>query len=209
MIIENYINTFCLNKLIKSIGSERILCFHKMSSKKRIAIYIDGSNFYFSIKKTFNCKVNIEKFCRKLASKEGNIVKINYYIAPIEQFSNPEMYAEQQSFFEKLKKIEKLDIILGRLEKRKRDEETYYVEKASDVNLALDLALDAEKGIYDESYLVSDDGDFSGAVSAAKGFGKKVVYVAIGNRKSISHHLKKVASRTFYITKNFIEDCAL
>ena len=32
------------------------------------------------------------------------------------------------------------------LEKRRRDGEIYYVEKASDVNLALDLALDAEKG---------------------------------------------------------------
>jgi uncharacterized LabA/DUF88 family protein len=179
-----------------------------MDSKKKIAIYIDGSNFYFSIKNTFNCKINIEKFFRKLTNNL-EIIEINYYIAPIEQFSNPKMYAEQQSFFEKLKKIEKLNIILGRLEKRKRDGEVYYVEKASDVNLALDLALDAEKEIYDEAYLISNDGDFSGAVSAAKSFGKKVIYVAIGNKKSISHHLREIASKTFYITKKFIEDCIL
>ncbi len=180
-----------------------------MDSKKKIAIYIDGSNFYFSIKKTFNCKIDIERFCRKLVNINGEIVKINYYIAPVEQFSNPKMYSEQQSFFEKLKKIEKLNIILGRLEKRKRDGEVYYVEKASDVNLALDLALDAEKETYDEAYLISNDGDFSGAVSAARGFSKKVVYVAVGNRKSISLHLKKVSSKTFYITKEFISDCEL
>ncbi len=181
----------------------------KNSSKKiKLVIYIDGSNLYFSIKKTFDCKVDIGKLCKKIVGN-NELVKINYYIAPIEQFSNPKMYAEQQSFFEKLKKIEKLNIIFGRLEKRKRDGEIYYIEKASDVNLALDLALDAQKGIYDEAYLLSNDGDFSGAVKSAIGFGKKIIYVAIGNRKSISHHLKKVASRTFYISKDFIKDCIL
>lgn len=180
----------------------------KGNSKKKIVVYIDGSNFYFSVKKTFNLKIDIEKFCKKLVGNDI-LVKINYYIAPIEQFNNPKMYAEQQSFFEKLRSIKKLDIILGRLEKRKRDGEVYYVEKASDVNLALDLALDGQKGIYDKAYLVSNDGDFSGAVKAAKDFGKEIVYAAIGNKKSISHHLKKVASRIFYITKRFISDCLI
>ncbi|MBI2499565.1 NYN domain-containing protein [Candidatus Woesearchaeota archaeon] len=180
----------------------------KNSKDRKISIYIDGSNLYFSIKNTFHCKIDIEKFCKKFVVN-NRLIKINYYTAPIEQFSNPKMYAEQQSFFEKIKKIDKLNIILGRLEKRKREGDIYYVEKASDVNLALDLALDAQKDIYDEAYLISNDGDFSGAVLAAKGFGKKVIYVAIGNRKVLSHHLKKVASQTFYVIEEFIKDCIL
>ncbi len=182
--------------------------FEKSSSKKKVAVYIDGSNFYFSVKKTFNCRIDIEKFCKKL-SADDDLVKIDYYIAPIEQFNNPEMYAQQQSFLEKLKKIQKLKIIFGRLEKRKREGEVYYVEKATDVNLALDLALDAESRTYETAYLISNDGDFSGAVTAAKRFGKKIVYVAIGNKKSISHHLKKVSNQTLYVTKEFISDCLL
>ena len=178
------------------------------SKKIKIAIYIDGSNLYFSIKKTFDCKIDIEKLCKKIAG-DNELVRINYYIAPVEQFSNIKMYAEQQSFLEKLKKIEKLRVIFGRLEKRKKDGGIYYVEKASDVNLALDLVLDAQKGVYNEAYLISNDGDLSGAVSSAINFDKKIVYVAIGNKKSISHHLKKVASRTFYITKDFIQECIL
>lgn len=31
----------------------------KDSKNKKIAIYIDGSNFYFSVKKRFNVKINI------------------------------------------------------------------------------------------------------------------------------------------------------
>jgi len=176
---------------------------------KKVAIYIDGSNFYFSVKKKFNCKVDIEKFCKKLSGND-NLVKINYYIAPVEQQTNQEMYANQQSFFFKLGKIKNLKIIFGRLEKRKDDGKTYFVEKATDVNLALDLVLDAQSNDYETAYLISNDGDFSGAVKAVKErFEKEIIYVAIGNNKMISHHLKKVASRTLRIDKKFVEKIKL
>lgn len=176
-----------------------------MGSKKKIAIYIDGSNFYFSVKKTFNCKIDIKKFCEKLA-EDNELIKINYYIAPVQRLDSPEMYAEQQKFFEKLKKIEKLKIIPGRLEKHKKDGKFIYIEKATDVNLALDLVLDAIDNVYDTALLISNDGDFSGAISSViSRFNKKIVYIAIGNRKSISYHLKKSASSTFIVDKNFIE----
>ncbi len=176
------------------------------SKKEKVVIYIDGSNLYFSIKDTFNCRIDLEKFCKKL-SRDCDLVKINYYIASIEQLENPKKYAQQQSFFERLRKIDKFNIIFGRLEKRKKDGEIYHVEKATDVNLALDLALDAQKGEYDKALLISNDGDFSGAVSAAIGFKRKVIYIAIGTNKSISYHLKKVASTTFRINQEFIDEC--
>src|SRR3989338_3667342 len=113
---------------------------------KRIVIYVDGSNFYFSVNKTFNCKIDIEKFCKKLAG-ENNLIEIKYYIAPIEQLNNPEMYAKQQSFFDKIREI--------------------------------------------------------------KSFEKEITYIAIGNNKMISYHLKNVASKTKRIDKNFIEDIKL
>jgi|TARA_Y100000034_G_C6811861_1_gene364894 uncharacterized LabA/DUF88 family protein len=176
---------------------------------KRIVIYIDGSNFYFSVKKKFNCKVDIKKFCKKLIG-ENNLVRINYYIAPIDRISNPEMYADQQRFFEKLKKINKLRIIFGRLERRKQDGKEYYVEKATDVNLTLDLVLDAQANEYDEAFLISNDGDFSGAVKAAvERFSKNVTYVAVGNNKMISYHLKSAANKTLRINELFIEEVKL
>src|SRR3989338_5035026 len=178
------------------------------SKKEKVTIYIDGSNLYFSIKDTFNCKIDLEKFCKKLA-RDYNLVKINYYIAPVDQLENPKAYAQQQSFLEKLKNIDKLNLIFGRLEKRKKDGEVYYIEKATDVNLALDLALDAQKGEYDKALIISNDGDFSGAVSAAVGFKRKVIYIAIGKSKNISYHLRKVASATFRINKEFVYECKL
>jgi uncharacterized LabA/DUF88 family protein len=157
------------------------------------------------VKKAFKGKINIDKFCKKLSEK-SELISVKYYISPVGE-SNPEMYVEQQKFFEKLRKIKNLKIIFGRLEKRKRESELYYVEKATDVNLALDLVLDAQANLYEKAFLVSNDGDFSGAVKAVlERFGKEVIYVAIGNKKSISYHLKKVSSKTFHITENFIRD---
>ena len=120
------------------------------------------------------------------------------------------MYTEQQKFFEKLKKIDKLKIILGRLEKHKKDGKTFYVEKATDVNIAQDLIFSAVDNKYDKAYLVSNGGDFSGVIhSIIKRFNKEIVYVAIGNNKSISYHLKNVASKTIRITKDFIDDVCI
>lgn len=181
--------------------------FFKMNSKnKKVIVYIDGSNFYFSVKKAFNCKVDIEKFCKRL-TRENELIQINYYISPVIQSSNTKMYAEQQSFFEKLKRINKLKIVFGRLEKHKKDGKTFYVEKATDVNLAQDLIFDSMDNTYDTAFIVSNDGDFSGVVSSViNRFNKEVIYVAIGNRKSISYHLKKVASSTFRVNKTFIKE---
>lgn len=73
--------------------------------------------------------------------------------------------------------------------------------------MALDLVLDAQAEEYDEAFLISNDGDFSGAVKAViERFSKKVNYVAIGNNKSISYHLKRVSSKTLRIDEEFISD---
>ena len=179
------------------------------NNMKRVAIYIDGSNFYFSLKKRFTTKIKVEKFCKKLVG-ENDLVKINYYLAPLDSERNPKLFAIQQKFISKLREIKNLKIIFGRLEKRKQDGKVYFVEKATDVNLALDLVLDAQSREYDEAYLISNDGDFSGAVKAAiERFGREIVYVAIGNNKMISHHLRKVASKTLRINKDFIEEVKL
>jgi uncharacterized LabA/DUF88 family protein len=195
--------------LIKSIGSIADPMIFYFNNMKKVVVYVDGSNLYFSIKKKFGCKIDIEKFCKKL-TYNNSLVKIKYYIASVGQLSHPDMHANQQRFFGKLKKVNNLKITFGRLEKRKRDGEVYFIEKATDVNLALDLVLDAQANEYDMAFLVSNDGDFSGAVDAAiNRFEKEVVYVAIGNNKMISHHLKSVASRTFMIDKDFVNDVKL
>lgn len=53
-----------------------------------------------------------------------------------------------------------------------------YVEKAVDVMIAVDMVLMAARNEYDAAYLLSADGDFTPAVEAVAGFGKKVYSVS-------------------------------
>ena len=48
------------------------------------------------------------------------------------------------------------------------------IEKAVDVMLAVEMVVQAERGEYDCAYLLSADGDFTPAVEAVRGLGKKV-----------------------------------
>ncbi len=77
------------------------------------------------------------------------------------------------------------------------------VEKAVDVMLAVDLVTFAERNEFDSAYLLSADGDFTPAVTAAQRLGKKV-YAA-----SPSQGAQLAAAVTAYIplTREWFDDC--
>jgi uncharacterized LabA/DUF88 family protein len=86
---------------------------------EKLVIFVDGSNYYHSLKKAFNnTNVDFQKLSNFLSSNY-NLVKIYYYSAPLLWQENPAQYSKQQKYFEKLKLVKRLDFILGRLEKRK------------------------------------------------------------------------------------------
>jgi len=85
----------------------------------KLMIFVDGSNYYHSLKKSFNnIKIDLQKFSDFL-SKDYNLVNIYYYTSPIVRQENLQKYQDQQKFFEKLKMVKRLELILGRLEHRR------------------------------------------------------------------------------------------
>ena len=99
----------------------------------------------------------------------------------------------QQRFFNILRSKPEIQLILGRLEKRRANSgEIYYVEKGVDVMIAKDIIVDAIENKYDKAYLVSGDGDFAEIVRYVIGLGKKVI--AVAPPVGFAYHLKQVAS---------------
>jgi len=85
----------------------------------RIMIFVDGSNYYHSLKKSFHTtKIDFQKLADFLV-KEENLININFYVSPVPWQEDAEKYSAQQKYFEKLKLIKRLELILGRLEHRK------------------------------------------------------------------------------------------
>lgn len=86
---------------------------------EKLVVFVDGSNYYHSLKKAFNkTNVDFQKLSDFLSSNY-NLVKIYYYSAPLLWQENPKQYSKQQKYFEKLKLVKRLELILGRLERRK------------------------------------------------------------------------------------------
>lgn len=158
-------------------------------------IFIDGSNFYHSLRKNFNTtKIDFEKFCNHL-TKNGDLIIIFYYTAPVHQKDDPAAYQSQQKFLSKLNYVKRMKIFLGRLEKRGNN---HKVEKGVDVKLVVDLLKNAFENKFDRAILVSNDADFVPAIEEVQTLGKKVTNIAF--TKTRSFHLNKTCDETILIT---------
>jgi uncharacterized LabA/DUF88 family protein len=160
---------------------------------KKVMIFIDGSNYYNSLKISFNLtKIDIKKLVDFLV-KDNNLVNIYYYSAPLNQIKFPEKYKKQQKYFAKLQNIKRLKLTLGRLEPR----DGTMVEKGVDVNLAVDMVSCAYNDKFDIAILVSNDADFVPAVLEVQALAKQVYNVIFPKTKS--YHLTKICDESIYI----------
>jgi len=174
---------------------------------ERVVIFVDGSNFYHSVKDTFQdykkiLNFDFEKFINSL---KGNrkVVKICYYNPVLDKEKNFDTYRKQQELFKSLINIKNLELILCRMQKRIIDGKTSYTVKEDDIHLAVDMVRLADNNVYDTAILISTDGDFIPAVKAIKKIGKKVENISLGDR--YSYHLKNESDKFMNISKGEIE----
>ena len=159
----------------------------------RIFVFIDGSNLYHSLVNSFgNAKIDLGIFCESI-SKEGLLLKINYYTSPVSRFDGINAYKSQQKFLSKIIEIPKLVLFLGRLEKHGNSR----FEKGVDVKIATDLVSSAFKDNFDVAILVSNDSDFVPAIKEVQQVGKKVWNINFQKRKS--YHLNQICDKTITI----------
>jgi len=156
---------------------------------ERVAIFIDGSNFYHGLKANLGyANINFEKFCY-LILEGRRLTRIYYYNAPKNAQKDPTGYVEQQKFFEQLRKVPFLELKLGRLVLRSG----VSIEKGIDVLVAVDMIRYARNNAYDTAILVSGDGDFAPALEFLKDFGKHIENAYFS--KGRSHHLSSHSDR--------------
>lgn len=168
---------------------------------ERVAIFIDGSNFYHGLKAVFGkASINFEKFAEKLCAGRS-LVRTYYYNVPVNREDDEERYRNQQRFFTKLQSVPYVEVKLGRLVKRPSG----MVEKGVDVKLAVDMLVMAFNNTYDTAILVSGDGDFDSAVYGTKNIGKHVenAYFSKGH----SDQLKKACDKMILLDDDFLRDC--
>ena len=152
---------------------------------KRVCIFIDGSNFYHSLRDFSNRKVNFQNFVSLLVGTSGTqtLIRTYYYNATRIKEDNSQQYEAQQRFFDALRRLPYFDLRLGRLV---RKGPSTVIEKGIDVRIAVDMLQMAYKNIYDVAILVSGDADYVPAIEAVKDVGKHVKLACMKKSRSIA-----------------------
>lgn len=175
-----------------------------MNPNERVAIFIDGSNFYHGLKAAFKVtRIDFHQFSLRLTLGR-KLIRTYYYNAPVIKQDDEERYRRQQKFFETLYNTPYLSVHLGRLQRRPDGK---LVEKGIDVKIASDMLRLAYADTYDTGILVSADGDYVDAIEGVKEQGKHVenAYFISG----ASYHLRKACDRFIEITKEMIDSIKL
>lgn len=144
---------------------------------ERISVFIDGANFYHSMK-TLNKKYSdfyfdFRKFIKKI-TKGKKLVDVYYFNAPLKQQFNPDTYTKQQLQFNRLKKAGFKIILCKRKKTVDKNGNECHKIKEDDIRLALQMQKDAYDNKYDVAYLFSGDGDFAPLPEYLKPKSKKV-----------------------------------
>ena len=172
---------------------------------KRVAVFIDGNNFYFGLRKLYDKTKNLKTFdfenFAKFLSGKDELVAIYYYNALLDREHNPEKYETQKKFFEKLKQIQNFHLVLCKLLKRgiNGTNKFYYIIKEDDIHMAVDMVENAYDDNFDIAVLVSGDGDFVPAVHSIKKKNKVVKNIYFKN--SSSRTLKNFCDESLELTK--------
>ena len=170
-----------------------------MPEKERIAIFIDGSNLYHSLKNLGISSIDFQKLIN-LLKRERLLVSVFYYNAPLDISIDSKKYWEQQKFFDVLRKIPDFHVILCRLRKHKRIDGSFNFEvKGDDVHLTVDLVSGAYENLYDTALIVSGDEDFVPAIKKVQKLGKKIENIYFSSTSS--NYLKKTCNSSFCLDK--------
>jgi len=163
----------------------------------RVAIFIDGSNLYHSLRSNFGRNdLNFAEFANKLCGSR-RLFRTYYYNVLQDPSQRPDGHREQQEFLGVLRKTPYLEVRLGST----KIAQGVPVEKGIDIMLATDLLYFAWNNFYDVAVLVSGDADFAYALQAVKNMGK---HVEVAHFESgVSKDLLNVADNRYLLDRSF------
>jgi len=181
---------------------------------KRVAVFIDGNNFYFGLRKLYGKNKSLKDFdfqgFANFLARGKEVVGIYYYNAQLDREFNSKKFKSQKGFFSQLRKIPKFHLVLCKLLKRNitGTDKHYYIIKEDDINMAVDMVDGSADDTFDVAVLVSGDGDFVPAVRSVQRRNKKVhnIYFNRSSSRSLKNHCDKSLALTKEILNNFFKN---
>lgn len=182
-----------------------------MSKKERVVVYIDGFNLYRGMIQSWQDTkwLDVYSLCESLMKPNQHLVEVKYFTARV--IKDPPKEKRQSIYLEAIEEmgtsIKYGQYLANSVSCRKcKCKWTQYKEKMTDVNIAVDIIIDAVHDLYDMALVISGDSDLVPPIKAVyQNFTDKRVVVAFPpNRKSIS--LEKAAKRSFILGRKKLID---
>jgi len=185
----------------------------QVNQMNRIAILIDGNNFYKGCQLNFNrTDVDFSKLGQKLCrAVDGELLRVYYYNAHVSKTIDPLGYQRQQKFFDNLRATPFITLKLGHLVyHRVRNNQAFSsqffpTEKGIDVQIAVDMIrlglLKSCEGVI----LVSGDSDYIYAVRFAKDLGCNIFVASFP--QGGSNELRNEGDGFIMMDEQFIQGC--
>lgn len=178
----------------------------------KVIVFIDGFNLYFglkAIKRKDLYWLDLVKLGQNLLKNDQTLVGVKYFTSRISY--PPDKVKRQGAFIEAIEELANIEIFYGNYlstKKTCRNCGFYYYEfseKKTDVNLAIELLVDAYLDKYDTAIVVSGDSDLSGAISKVLAlFPNKRVITAFPPLR-VSKELITVSTATINIRKQTLQ----
>lgn len=158
---------------------------------KKVIVYVDALNLYYSrLKKTGREYVDLGKLFQEkihnIHKKYPNktpmeLKQVKYFTACMKPHDKNDGVKRQKMYMKELQASmgDTLKIIEGYFRYTNGCEhcKRFRTEKATDVNLAINLIHDAHQNEFDIAFLVTDDGDFTGIPELIKDIGKEIFLI--------------------------------
>lgn len=132
---------------------------------EKAMVFIDAMNLYESLQGIgVDTKLDYYKFSLKLVGPQRRLIRANVYTGAYDQVREPEKYAQQMKFFNKVHRMSFVSLKTRPLIARGGT----YLQKGVDTLIATDMVAMVFLGHYDVAFLVSCDGDLAPAADAVK-----------------------------------------
>ena len=176
----------------------------KKASDKKVGIFIDASNMYFSERRA-GWKIDYEKL-KTFVNKEFDLAFMKYYVAIPNKIKDEQAYLHKKKYLNKiastveiiskpLKYIKENITIDGKKIKR-------IVKKGDvDIDLAVDVLSDSEN--LDVIIILSGDSDYVALRDKLLSKGKKVLFIA--HKNNLAHEIRQGKYVTLNTIRQFIE----
>lgn len=184
-----------------------------MFNEEKVMVFIDGSNLYHIIRDMFSPEeyqqlkaesknFNYEKLLNHIA-RGRKIIRTYFYTSSLDKSKDEQTFSKQQKFFEKLKRIPNLYLVLCRMQKQRINGKDFYHVKEDDIRLAIDMIKLGYNSAYDTAVLISSDSDFIPAVRTIREIGKNIENIGFENK--FSYHLQQECDRFLKLKKETIK----